>query len=421
MNKVVVVGGGAAGMMAAIAAAKQGALVHLVEKNEKLGKKIYITGKGRCNVTNNSDVEDFLKNIPRNWRFLYSALYTYPPDNTMRDFEKNGCALKTERGNRVFPVSEKASDITKALKKQLEQLKVEVQYHQSVAKLMVQSQRVVGIITQQGEEIPAKAVIIATGGKSYPVTGSTGDGYILAEQVGHQIIPPLPALVPLTTTSQWPLKLQGLSLKNITLIGEKKGKKKFQHLGEMLFTHFGFSGPLILEISSHIQGENLDDWTFYIDLKPGLTSQQVKNRILRDFESNPNKEFLTILQGLLPSRLAKVFGEELGLPIEKPINQITKEEREKIEKGLKSFPLPITGFRSFDEAVITRGGGKIGEINPSTMESKLCKNLFFAGEVMDVDGYTGGYNLQIAFSTGFLAGQEAAKCNEIDDKRCVDD
>lgn len=395
-------------MMAAAGAAKKGAQVQLVERNEKLGKKIYITGKGRCNVTNNADVEAFLKEIPRNPRFLYSALYAFSPEETIRFFNENGCPVKTERGNRVFPISEKASDVTKTLKNQLDHYGVRVLLNSRVKSLIIEKGQLQGLMLESGKEIKAHRVIVATGGKSYPVTGSTGDGYALARAAGHSILPPLGALVPLTTNEGWPLGLQGLALKNVTLVGEKKGKKTFFQLGEMLFTHFGFSGPLVLELSSHIQGEDLNHWRIYLDLKPGLDPQQLEGRILRDFDQQPNKQLLSILQGLLPQRLAEVFAAQLSFDFQRPVNQITKEERREIVARLKSFPLPVAGFRPISEAIVTRGGVNVKELNPATMESKLVKGLYFAGEVMDVDGHTGGYNLQIAFSTGTLAGEAAA-------------
>lgn len=409
MNKVVVIGGGAAGMMAAASAAKNGAKVVLLERNEKLGKKIYITGKGRCNVTNNVPVEEFLKEIPKNPKFLYSAMNHFSPEDTIRFFEDEGCHLKTERGNRVFPISEKASDVTKTLKKQLEKYDVQVLLDKRVNRLTIKNGQIQGVELFSGEKLDCDALIIATGGKSYPVTGSTGDGYGFAQEAGHSVSPPLAALVPLTSKEDWPMSLQGLALKNVMIIGEKKNKKVFSELGEMLFTHFGFSGPLILELSSHIQGEDLNQWKIYLDLKPGLNREQLETRVLRDFSQQPNKQILSILQGLLPARLAEVFAEKLDISFEKPVNQITKVQREAIINSLKTFMLPVSGFRPIDEAIITRGGVNVKEIYPGTMESKKCKGLYFAGEVLDVDGHTGGYNLQIAFSTGSLAGESAAQ------------
>ncbi|NLB91094.1 MAG: NAD(P)/FAD-dependent oxidoreductase [Clostridiales bacterium] len=408
MIDVIVIGGGAGGMMAAYSAASQGAKVLLVERNEKLGKKIYITGKGRCNVTNLCDSKDFLQEVPRNSRFLYSAITAFSPESTIAYLEHHGCKVKVERGNRVFPISEKASDVTKALKSGLDDKKVEVRLHSRVKELMITDGKIKGILLTSGEKIEASSVIIATGGKSYPVTGSDGDGYLFAEQAGHKLHSPLPVLVPLTTDQSWPIELQGLSLKNVRLFGKKGKKIAFDKVGEMVFTHFGFSGPLVLTLSSSIQGEDLANWQFYLDFKPGLTPQQVENRLLRDFDAMPNKKLLTVMYGLLPQRLATVFLNELDIEGESPVNQITKEQRNTIGQGLKNFSFPISGFGDFNEAIVTRGGVHVKEISPGTMESKLVKGLFFAGEVMDVDGYTGGYNLQIAFSTGYLAGQGAA-------------
>ena len=376
MKRVVVIGGGAAGMFAALAAAEKGHQVSLFEKNEKLGKKLFITGKGRCNLTNASDMDTLFSNIISNPKFLYSALYTFDNFRVIDFFETHGVKTKIERGNRVFPVSDHSSD-----------------------------NKIRGVLLENGKEISADAVIVTTGGISYPNTGSTGDGYLFARECGHKVTELFPALVPLTAKESYVTDMQGLSLKNIK-ISIRKGKKiLFEEFGELLFTHFGVSGPLILSASSYIgkvlKKQELD---MRIDVKPALSVEQLDKRLLRDFKENHKKQFKNSLNGLLPTKMIPAFLSLTGIDTEKIVNEITKEERKRLLDLLKAFPITLTGTRDFDEAIITSGGVSVKEINPSTMESKLVSGLYFAGEVLDLDAKTGGYNLQIAWSTGFLAG-----------------
>ena len=411
MQRVIVVGGGAAGMMAAIRAAELGNKVLLLEKNEKLGKKIYITGKGRCNLTNACDTEELFGNVPRNARFLYSAFYTFSNWQTIAFFEENGLKTKTERGERVFPVSDHSSDVIATLKRRLEKEGVEVRLRTEVAELLVGvAKQVRGVRLSDGTELAADRVIIATGGVSYPATGSTGDGYRFAKELGHTVTRCIPSLVPFEAAEDWVPKLQGLSLKNISVSIYKDSKRLYEGFGEMLFTHFGVSGPLLLSASSLVN----DYWNRFplqlkIDLKPALTEQQLDKRILRDFEENANKSLKNAVQKLFPARLVPVMTALSGIPEEKRVNEITREERAAFVQLIKGLPVTLTGFRDFKEAIITRGGVSVKEVNPSTMESKLVKGLFFAGEVLDLDALTGGFNLQIAWSTGYTAGDSSVR------------
>jgi len=405
MNKCIVIGGGAAGMMAALAAADGAWQVELLEKNEKLGKKIYITGKGRCNVTNDCEPDTFFANVVSNPKFLYSAYYTFDNTQVMQLLEQNGCPLKVERGNRVFPVSDHSSDIIRTLQNALVKKNVKISLHTEVKKLLIEDGRVCGVELSDGRKIPADAVVVATGGISYPSTGSTGDGYRMAADCGHRMMDAKPALVPFTVKESWPLALQGLALKNVG-VTLKDGKKEiYNGFGEMLFTHFGISGPLILSASSYYSKKYYGkEVQLSLDLKPALTVEQLDKRILRDFEEKKNKQLKNALDGLLPSKLIPVIIQLAQIPAEKYVHDITKEERQMLVGLLKNLPLTVTGTRPFTEAIITQGGISVKDINPSTMESKLIKNLYFAGEVLDLDAMTGGFNLQIAWSTGYLAG-----------------
>lgn len=408
--KVIVIGGGAAGMMAAAAAAEQGAEVVLFEKNEKTGKKLFITGKGRCNLTNACDIEELFRNVVTNPRFLYSAFYGFDNRAVMDWFEKAGCPLKTERGGRVFPVSDHSSDVIAALTRQLKKGKVNVRLDTAVRKLIVREDRVRGVELAGGFAEYGDAVILATGGLSYPLTGSDGDGYRMAAKYGHTIKEMSPSLVPLTVQEEWCRSLQGLSLKNVKVFLGIKGKKPFyEGFGEMLFTHFGVSGPLILSASSYYgkrgKGEKI---ILRLDLKPALTMEQLDRRLLRDFEENKNRQFKNSLRGLFPAKLIPVMVALSGIDGEKKIHEITKEERARFAYCIKNMEMTVSGTRGYEEAVITRGGIHVKEVNPSTMESKIVKNLYFAGEILDVDALTGGFNLQIAWATGYQAGVSAA-------------
>lgn len=405
MNNVVVVGAGAAGMIAAGVAAKKGCTVTLIEKNEKPGRKLMITGKGRCNLTNACDLNECLSNIPRNSRFLYSALSQFSTNDTMGFFEDLGVKLKIERGKRVFPESDKAYEVVDALRSFIKKSGCVV-YHGRAIEIVINDNKAVGVKLEDGRIIKADKIIICTGGKSYPLTGSTGDGYKLAEQAGHIVTPLMPSLVPLETKESFVLELQGLSLKNVTIeVTDTITKKQiYSELGEMLFTHFGVSGPLILSASSHMREMQENRYKISIDLKPGLTIEQLDIRIQRDFLKNNNKDFINSLNELLPTKLIPVFVKYCGIDENLKINQLTKEMRRQIVYKLKHFEITISGFRPIAEAIITSGGVSVNEISPKTMESKLVQGLFFAGEILDCDAYTGGFNLQIAFSTGFVAG-----------------
>jgi predicted Rossmann fold flavoprotein len=408
-TKVVIVGGGAAGMMAAIFAADSGADVVLIERMRYCGVKLAITGKGRCNVTNDSTLEEFLGNVPTNPRFLYSALNTFSTQDTMDFFENAGVPLKVERGKRVFPVSDKAKDIVKALTDSCKNRGVETLFGR-VDKIVAEDERVKGVLID-GKEIEADAVIVATGGKSYPRTGSDGDGYRFASELGHTVIKPRPSLVPITSKSSVCPELQGLSLKNVALTVTKAGSYKavYEDFGEMMFTHFGLTGPMILSASAHIPDIAPAKYEAHIDLKPALDEKMLDNRILSDFSKYHNKDFMNSLDDLLPRKLIPVIIRLSGIPPRKKVNSITREERAALVTAIKDLRVALSGFRPIDEAIVTKGGVSVKEINPKTMESKLCGGLYFAGEVIDVDAYTGGFNLQIAFSTGALAGKSAAE------------
>lgn len=401
MTDTIIVGGGAAGCFAAVQAARLGKTVTLFEKNEKLGRKLRITGKGRCNVTNDSPVEEHMKNIPVNPRFLYSAFSIFSADDTKTFFEELGVPLKTERGNRVFPVSDKADDIADALAREMKNLGVKV-VKSRVSGLIIEDGICSGVVSG-GKEYRSGSVLIACGGKSYPNTGSTGDGYTLAEKAGHTVTELKPSLVPLESPDKYCAEMMGLSLRNVTLTLFDGNKPIYSEMGEMLFTHFGMSGPLVLSASSHIRTMEKGRYTAKIDLKPALSPEQLDARIQRDFAENLNRDFINGIRKLLPSKLIPVAVRLSGIPAEQKVNGITKEQRRKFGELIKAFPVRISGFRPIDEAIITSGGISVKEISPKTMESKLVPGLFFAGEVIDVDAYTGGFNLQIAFSTAYAA------------------
>ena len=418
--KTIVIGAGPAGIMAAISAAGSGDDVVLLEKNEKIGKKLFITGKGRCNVTNACSRDEFFENIVSNPKFLYSAFSQFNNADLMKLIEDNGTPLKTERGNRVFPVSDHSSDIIKALNNALKNAGVDLRLNTSVKSIITESlendaeedlknkglsKRAIGVKTDDGQIIKADKVVIATGGISYKSTGSTGDGLRWAGDEGHRISTLKPALVPLETYEKWPFELTGLSLKNVTLSLLIKDKLKYKEMGEMLFTHFGISGPLVLTSSSIIAGSDEKDIKVLIDLKPALSDDEFDARLIRELKEGNKKDLKNILGNIYPIKLGLKICELSGVDIYKKCNEITKEERKKILDYTKRLPLTIKGTRDFDEAIITHGGVSVKDINPKTMESKLVKNLFFAGEVIDVDAFTGGFNLQIAFSTGYLAGE----------------
>lgn len=401
MTDTIIVGAGAAGCMAAIFAARYGKSVLVFEPNEKIGRKLRITGKGRCNVTNNSPVEEHIKNIPVNSRFMYSAFSMFSAEDTMNFFEELEVPLKTERGNRVFPVSDKAEDIVNSLERELKRLDVKI-IHKRVDSIIIENGTVCGV-TANGREYRSNSVLIACGGKSYSTTGSTGDGYRLAESAGHTVTELKPSLVSIVSEDKFCAELMGLSLRNVTLKLYDGEKVIYSELGEMLFTHFGVSGPLVLSASSHIRNMQKKRYKFVIDLKPALSHEQLDTRLQRDFAENLNRDFVNGIRKLLPTKLIPVIVRLSGISPERKINSITKEERRKFGELIKAFPVRISGFRPIDEAIITSGGISVKEINPKTMESKLVNGLFFAGEVIDVDAYTGGFNLQIAFSTAYSA------------------
>lgn len=411
MSNVIVVGGGAAGMMAAIFAARNGQNVTLLEKNEKLGKKIFITGKGRCNITNASEIEDLFSAVISNPKFLYSGFYSFTNDQVIHFFEELGVATKIERGNRVFPVSDHSSDVIAALAREMQHLKVKVQLHCEVKELLINNEREIkGVRLANGKKMTADAVVVATGGISYPSTGSTGDGYRFARNCGHKVTELFPSLVPMEVKEWYAKELQGLSLKNIEIHITDGKKKLYDEFGEMLFTHYGVTGPVILSASS-IVGKTLEkkELVLHIDLKPALTEEQLDKRLLREFEANHNKQFKNAIDSLLPAKLRPVIIELSGIEEEKKVHEITKEERLNLLRLIKDFHMTLTGLSGYNEAIITKGGISVKEIDPGTMESKLIKNLYFAGEVLDLDAVTGGYNLQIAWSTGYLAGISAGQ------------
>lgn len=408
MSKILVIGGGAAGMAAAIFAARNGNEVHLYEKNEKLGKKIYITGKGRCNVTNASDMDTLFASVMSNPKFLYSSFYSFTNEQVMDLFEELGVSLKVERGNRVFPVSDHSSDIIFALQREMQRQGVDICLHTEVKELIVEDNVCKGLLLKNGKKVYGDACIVATGGISYQSTGSTGDGYRFAKNVGHKVTELLPALVPMEVKEWYAKELQGLSLRNVTATIYDGKKKVYEDFGEMLFTHFGVSGPLIISASSKV-GKKLqkNPLTLSIDLKPALTKEQLDQRVLRDFEENRNKLFKNAIDKLFPAKLKPIMIELSGIPEEKKVNEISREERQRFVELIKDFRMTLTGLRGYNEAIITKGGISTKEVDPGTMESKLVKNLYFAGEVLDLDALTGGFNLQIAWSTGYLAGINA--------------
>lgn len=406
MGKVIVIGGGAAGMLAAGRAGSLGHEVHLFEKNNRLGKKLLITGKGRCNLTNDCDVDELLENIPGNPYFMYSAFYHLDSPMTQSLFNRLGLETKVERGRRVFPVSDRAADVVFALEQYLRENKVHLHLENAVESIVVTDGKATGIKLKRGIVVEGDAVIVTTGGLSYPGTGATGDGYQFARKAGHEITKLYPSLVPLKIQETWCHELMGLSLRNIEItIKNSKGKKVYDEFGEMLFTHYGVSGPVILSASRHLILTMNEGYQLFIDLKPALDEKKLDTRLLRDFEKYANKDFANGLDELLPKKLIPVIIALSGIDGGRKINTITKEERRKLLKLLKALPLTITGTTGYNEAVVTCGGICVDEIDPSTMESKKVKNLHFAGEVLDVDAYTGGFNLQIAFSTGYTAGE----------------
>lgn len=438
MSEIIVIGGGAAGMMAAIAASERGHHVVLLEKNEKLGKKLFITGKGRCNVTNAADLETLFANVCTNAKFLYSAFYGFDNRAVMDLVEQAGCPLKIERGERVFPVSDHSSDVIAAFTRKLKQCGAEIRLHAEVKALLCEAaeaggepesderskasdgktgirQQIKGVQLVNGQKLWADAVIVCTGGLSYASTGSTGDGLKFAEETGHKVTPCRPSLVPLQTAQDWCRDLMGLSLKNVELRMVCGKKEYYREQGEMLFTHFGVSGPLVLTASCYLgnaqkksskgKAEQTEPIRLYIDLKPALSEEQLDKRLLRDFDEQKNKQFKNALGGLFPAKLIPVMVMLSDIDGDKKVNEITKEERKSFVQLIKNLPLTVTGTRPFAEAIITQGGVSVKDVNPSTMESKLVKGLYFAGEVLDLDAHTGGFNLQIAWSTGHLAGE----------------
>ena len=413
--KVIVIGGGPAGMMSAITASENGNDVTLVEKMNSLGRKLLITGKGRCNITSSLNIEEFIKNTPGNGRFLYSCYQQYTNKDIIKFLKEQGLEVKEERGNRIFPVTDKSQDVLKCFTKKLKENKVKILYNMQVQKILVdeQKEKAIGILVNN-EKMYADKIILATGGKSYPLTGSTGDGYKMVEELGHNVTKIKPSLVPLEIYQKSLCQdLQGLSLRNIEIkiLDKSKNKAIYEDFGEMLFTHFGVSGPTILSSSAHlVRYKNIEDKLknkeiiLKIDFKPALSTKKLDDRILRDFTEFKNKQFKNSLEKLLPHKLINPIIKLSKIDPDKKVNEITKEERTRLVELLKNFTIEIKGFRPIDEAIVTSGGIKISEINPKTMESKLIKNLYFAGEIIDVDSYTGGFNLQIAYSTGFVAG-----------------
>lgn len=411
-KKVIVVGAGASGCMAAITAAKRGLGVTLFDNNPKIGRKLLITGKGRCNVTNNCDSDTLIASVPTNGRFLYSAFSSFSSKDTMSFFETNGVPLKTERGNRVFPQSDKSMDIIDALFSQIRSLYINL-VNESVRELLIEDNMVIGVRTDKAE-YRSDSVIICCGGCSYPQTGSDGSGYTLAKQAGHTIIEPIPSLVPIVTNEDWCAELQGLSLKNVSLkVKNNANKEVYSDFGEMIFTHYGISGPMVLSASSHMNVRKSSDYTITIDLKPALSEEQLDKRIQKDFGKYINKDIINALDDLLPKKLIPVAVKLSEIDPHTKCHEITKIQRRRLLSTIKNLTVTFKEFRPIAEAIVTSGGVKVKEINPKTMESKLVNNLYFAGEVIDVDAYTGGFNLQIAFSTGFLAGSCVLNNNEV--------
>ncbi len=406
-NDLVIIGAGAAGLFAAVTAAQQGLRVLLLEKNDRIGKKLAITGKGRCNVTNACSAEEILKNVPRNARFLFSSVYGFPPERVMAFFEENGCALKVERGNRVFPVSDRSADIITVLEKLLKKYGVE-RRQATVQGIFVQEGSVAGVKTSQGI-ISAKRVLLCTGGASYPLTGSTGDGYKMAESLGHSIVPPTGSLVPLVSSADC-ADMQGLSLRNTELkLLDKKGKVAFKDFGELLFTHFGLSGPMALSASAHMK--DVEGYCVVLDLKPALDEEKLDARFLRDFEKYANRSMENAVADLYPSSMIPVILRRAQIDPTLKAHSLTKQQRRSLLEQTKRFELPVLGLRPVEEAIITRGGVSVKEIDPKTMQSKLVQGLYFAGEIIDCDAYTGGFNLQIAWSTAYAAAKACVEEN----------
>lgn len=402
MSKVIVIGGGPAGIMSAITAAENHDVI-LIEKNEKLGKKLFITGKGRCNVTNAKDIGEFFDYIPGNPEFLYSSLYTYTNENVMNFFESLGVKLKVERGDRVFPESDKSSDIIRGLEQELIKRNVNVKLNAKVKDVILDEGKIAELVLQDDSHIKGDYFILATGGASYPQTGSSGEGFNFAKKAGHKIVPLKPSLVPIELEDEWVKELQGLSLKNVEVKIKKGTKVVYKEFGEMLFTHFGISGPIVLSSSRFVESNS--SMQAVIDLKPALSEEELDKRIQKDFTKYINKDFKNSLDDLLPKKLISIIIKLSSIPEDKKVNSITKEERKSLVYLIKNLTSNIKGLRPLAEAIVTAGGVNVKEIDPSTMKSKLVDNLYFAGEVIDVDAYTGGYNIQIAFSTGYLAGK----------------
>lgn len=412
--KTIVVGGGPAGMLAAISASQNGDKVTLLEKNKTLGKKLLITGKGRCNITSSINIEEFINNVPGNGKFLFSCFQNYTNKDIIKMLKKHGLEVKKERGNRIFPITDKSQDVLNCFIQELKDNDVDIRTNLEIVEIITKNNEVTGVYLSTGDILTASKIILATGGKSYPVTGSDGQGYKLAKKLGHTIIEPRASIIPLTADEDLCQNMQGLSLVNVKIVIKdiEKNKQIYDDFGEMLFTHFGVSGPTILSSSAHlIRYKNIDNLLkngkikLYIDLKPALSEEELDNRILRDFNEFKNKEFKNSLEKLLPKKMIPTIIELSKINPYKKVNEITKEERKKIVKLLKKFEVTINGFRPVEEAIITAGGVSIKEINPKTMESKIIKGLYFAGEIIDVDAYTGGFNLQIAYSTGYTAGK----------------
>jgi len=404
MSKVLIIGGGAAGMFASVFAAMNGHEVHVFEQNEKLGKKIFITGKGRCNFTNACDMEELFDSVISNSKFLYSAFYGYNNYDVIDFFENLGIRTKIERGNRVFPKSDHSSDIILALERKMKSLDVKIHLKSKAEQILTNGQKVTGVLLENGAKITGDVVMIATGGLSYPSTGATGDGYRFAAEAGHTVTALRPSLVPMETKESYITQMQGLSLKNVSLTIFNKGKKRYEAFGEMMFTHFGVTGPLVLTASA-VVGDELGEHSLpaFIDLKPALTKEQLDARILREFEAGKNKQFKNVVGSLLPAKLLSVILEQGIINPDKKVNEISREERSTFVDYIKAFPFTLTGLRSYNEAVITKGGVAVKEISPQNMESKKISGLFFLGEVLDLDALTGGFNLQIAWSTAYAA------------------
>lgn len=408
MKKVIVIGGGAGGMFAALFAAQQGADVLILEKKDRLGRKMLISGKGRCNITNSAELQELLQAFGKNGRFLNSAFYTFSNVDVMVFFEKLGVPVKVERGGRVFPVSDKAQDVVQALEKALLKNNVNIKYNSSVTAIK-RKDNIFAVSCEGNHTYPADAVIIATGGATYPGTGSTGDGYKFAKTLGHSLVPLLPSLVPIETVEAWPASIMGLTLKNVELTAYVDNKKIAQEFGELLFTHFGISGPIVLSISKNLTAYRDKKIMLSLNLKPALEAEKLNSRLLRDFEKYSNKDLKNAFDDLLPQNLIPIVIDISGINPIKKVHSITKEERLRLVKSLQEIPLTVKSFRPLAEAIVTSGGVKLSEVNPKTMESKIVSGLYFAGEVLDIDAVTGGYNLQAAFSTGCVAGKSAAE------------